>query len=87
MPATSSGPTLPVSTILAISIVCASVTRSPLTKRVSMPIRFCQALISGPPPWTSTGRSPTKRSSTMSCSTGSGSPPSMAAPPSFTTTV
>ena len=47
----------------------------------------CQAEIAGPPPCTSTGRMPTKRNRTTSWSTGSGSPPSIAAPPSLMTTV
>ena len=68
------GPTLPVSTIFAISMVGASVTRSPLTNFVSMPMRSCHALISDPPPCTITGFMPTKRSSTMSSSTESRSP-------------
>ena len=63
---TRSGPTLPVSTIFTTSMVAASVTRKPLTKRGVMPMRSCQLLISGPPPCTSTGRMPTKRSSTTS---------------------
>ena len=78
---------MPVSTIFTTSMVAASVTRSPLTKRGVMPMRSCQLLISGPPPCTSTGRMPTKRSSTMSWSTSSTLPPAAAAPPSLMTMV
>ena len=86
MRATSSGPILPVSTIFTTSMVGPSVTRSPLTKRGSRPSRFCQSEISGPPPWTSTGRIPTKRSSTTSWRNASTSSP-IAAPPSLITRV
>ena len=83
---TRSGPILPVSTIFTTSMVAPSVTRSPLTNFGSMPRRFCHEEISGPPPWTSTGRMPTKRSSTTSWRKASTSSP-IAAPPSLITSV
>ena len=83
---TNSGPILPVSTIFTTSMVAPSVTRNPLTNLGSMPRRFCHEEISGPPPWTSTGRMPTKRSSTTSWRKASTSSP-IAAPPSLITRV
>src|SRR3989344_3242877 len=48
----------PPSTISTISIVSLSVTRTPSTKRGSLPRRFIMSEICGPPPWTMTGLSP-----------------------------
>nr|CAB3447430.1 unnamed protein product [Digitaria exilis] len=80
--------TLPTSTISTTSMVTASVTRSPLRNCGSTPTRASQELISGPPPWTSTGRRPTQDRRTRSritdaCSSGD----FIAAPPYLTTTV
>jgi len=46
-----------------------SVTRRPFLKTASMPSLLSHMLISGPPPWTSTGRMPTVASSTRSDTT------------------
>src|SRR5690606_28329401 len=59
MSATRSLLILPASTICTISIVSSSVTRSPLTNRGSLPTRCIHREISGPPPCTSTGLTPT----------------------------
>jgi hypothetical protein len=59
MLATMSGLTFPVSTIFTISIVFSSVTLSPLVKVAVIPSLSLMAVISGPPPWTSTGCMPT----------------------------
>src|SRR5213594_799989 len=79
---------LPTRTISTISTVSSSVTRMPPTKRGSLPSRFMRAPICGPPPWTMTGRMPTKRSRITSSAKGSlRSARSMAAPPYLMTTV
>ena len=59
MAATRSGVTLPVSTILTTSIVFSSVTRRPFLNSDFKPSRSLMAVISGPPPCTSTGCIPT----------------------------
>ncbi len=85
---TSSRCTCPVSTIRTTSMVSGVVTRRPASKRTSRSRRSSMALICGPPPCTTTGRSPACHSSTTSCakvrcSAGS----TMALPPNLTTTV
>ena len=80
--------TRPASTISTTSIVASSVTRLPFTHSLSTPRRLSISLIIGPPPWTTTGFTPTWRISTMSrakLSISSWSP--IALPPNFTTTV
>ena len=80
-------PTLPASTIWAISAVSLSVTRRPFTNLLSTPIFSITSLMSGPPPWTSTTRTPTSWRSTMSSMTlALSSSFSMAWPPYFMTT-
>jgi hypothetical protein len=84
---TSSRWTRPLSTMRTTSMVSGVVTRSPASKRVSRPRRSSMALICGPPPCTTTGRRPVRRSSTMSwakarCRSAS----TMALPPNLTTT-
>src|SRR5881392_3602764 len=79
---------LPTRTISTISTVSSSVTRMPPTNRGSLPSRFMRAPICGPPPWTMTGRMPTKRSRITSSAKGSlRSARSMAAPPYLMTVV
>ncbi|MDQ6797390.1 MAG: hypothetical protein M3011_05090 [Actinomycetota bacterium] len=58
--------TLPTRTMRAISSVSASVTRSPSRNSATLPRRAMRAPIWGPPPWTTRGRMPTERMSTMS---------------------
>ena len=80
--------TLPASTIWTISAVSASVTRRPSTNSLVLPTRLSIRLISGPPPWTSTGFTPTSDSSTISRMTACLRCSSvMALPPYFTTTI
>ncbi len=63
-------------------MVSPSVTRSPSTKRGSIPSRSIHRLISPPPPWTMTGWSPTYLSRTTSVITCCWRPGStMALPP------
>ena len=50
--------TCPVSTIRTTSMASGVVTRSPARNVLSMPSRSSWALICGPPPCTTTGRSP-----------------------------
>ena len=65
-----------------------SVTRMPLRNFPSLPIFFSMALISGPPPWTTTTLMPTSCMSTMSLITALFKvSSSMALPPYLTTTV
>ena len=65
-----------------------SVTRMPFRNLLSFWIFLSMALISGPPPWTSTTLMPTSCISTMSFITSFFRPSSiMALPPYFTTTV
>ena len=79
--------TRPTSTISTTSMVSASVTRRPLLKRGSIANRLSHWLISGPPPWTTTGWTPTQASKARSRNTASRrSFRTMAAPPYFTTT-
>ena len=79
---------LPSRTIFATSTVSASETRSPSWKRTSMPSRSMYSVISGPPPWTITGFSPTYLSRTTSVAKASRRPSSrIAAPPYLITTV
>ena len=52
----------------------------------SLPTRRSIASTCGPPPWTSTQRTPTLRSSSTSCASARSDFGSIAAPPSFTTT-
>ena len=66
MAETMSRLTLPTSTMRAMSSVSASVTRSPSRNSASLPRRRIISPIWGPPPWTTTGSSPTERTSTMS---------------------
>ena len=66
--ATRSGLTFPVSTIFTTSIVLSSVMRRPFLNSAVSPSRSLIAVISGPPPCTSTGCMPTYRSSTTSSS-------------------
>ena len=88
MVATISLFSLPPSTMSTTSMVAASVTRSPASKRAEMPMRCMMASICGPPPCTTTGCMPTHCSSTMSRAKESRSASSvMAWPPYFTTTV
>src|SRR5262245_10058792 len=49
-----------------MSTVSASVTRIPSRNSAVLPRRLIRLLICGPPPWTTTGRIPTSRISTMS---------------------
>lgn len=58
--------TLPTRTMETISMVSASVTRRPSRKTAGMLRRPSQVLISGPPPWTMTGRRPTQDRRTRS---------------------
>ena len=91
MAVTSCGLTWPISTIRAMSTVSASVTRRPSRNSAVLPSRAISALICGPPPWTTTGRMPTRRISTMSWANRSSASwsdvPARALPPYLTTTV
>src|SRR5215510_4303977 len=79
---------LPTRTISTISTVSSSVTRMPPTKRGSLPRRFINAPICGPPPCTITGLMPTRRSRMTSRANGClRSACSIAAPPYLMTTV
>ena len=79
--------TRPTSTISTTSIVAGVVTLRPLRNSGSMLSRVSQSLISGPPPCTTTGCTPTEASNTRSRYTASrNSAEAMAAPPYFTTT-
>ena len=88
---TSWGLTWPISTMRAMSTVSASVTRSPSRNSEVLPSRAIRLLICGPPPWTTTGRIPTSRISTMSwanrVSASWSEVPARALPPYLTTTV
>ena len=78
----------PASTIWTISAVFASVTRRPSTNSLALPTRLSIRLISGPPPCTSTGLTPTSDSSTTSRMTACFSASSvMALPPYLITTI
>src|SRR3954452_2818522 len=80
--------TLPTRTILATSTVSSSDTRRPPTNSTGRFSRSMKLVISGPPPWTTTGSSPTYLSSTTSRAKSSRScGSSIAAPPYLTTTV
>src|SRR3954447_24882125 len=80
--------TLTTSTILATSTVSAWLTRSPPTNSTGMSSRFMYAVMSGPPPCTTIGFSPTYFRSTTSRAKSSRSAGSvMAAPPYLMTTV
>src|SRR3954463_6057825 len=80
--------TLPTRTILATSTVSSSLTRSPPTNCTGSPRRSMKLVISGPPPWTTTGLIPTYLSSTTSRANSSRSAgSSIAAPPYLITTV
>mmetsp|Transcript_37436 Transcript_37436/g.105685 ORF Transcript_37436/g.105685 Transcript_37436/m.105685 type:complete len:255 (+) Transcript_37436:257-1021(+) len=80
--------TRPTSTISTRSMVGPSVTRRPFLKFGFMPTFSSHELISGPPPWTSTGRMPTQARSTMSATTPALSLSSfIAAPPYLITMV
>src|SRR5207302_9758186 len=77
----------PARTISTTSIVSASVTRSPWTNFDSFPRRSRTRVISGPPPWTSTGWMPAPLRRTRSCTSV---PPPLASstlPPNLTPTV
>ena len=79
---------LPTRAISAIPTDSASVTRKPLTNCVFLPALPSIAVISGPPPCTTTGRNPAHCRKTISCSTlVLISSLSIALPPYFTTTV
>ena len=74
--------------MLATSTVSASETRSPSWKRTSSPSRSMYSVISGPPPWTTTGLRPTYLSRTTSVAKASRRLSSrIAAPPYLITTV
>jgi len=78
---------LPHSTISAASIVALSVTRSPATNSLLISSFFSIALIWGPPPWTTTSRTPSDCISAQSAANDFDSSGSvMACPPYFTTT-
>src|SRR3954454_11203737 len=80
--------TLPTRTIFATSTVSASLTRRPPTNCTGRPRRSMKLVISGPPPWTTTGLIPTYLSSTTSRANSSRSAgSSIAAPPYLITTV
>ena len=80
--------TFPTSTILATSTVASSLTRSPLMNSTGRPSLFMYAVISGPPPWTTTGRRPTYfRSTTSRAKSSRSAGSSIAAPPYLMTTV
>ena len=80
--------TLPQSTDWTTSMVTSSVYRRPSTKRLSWPSFFSMSLISGPPPWTTTTRMPTRLSRMMSHMTARRSSSEiMAFPPYLTTMV
>src|SRR3954454_20539545 len=80
--------TLPTRTILATSTVAASLTRSPPLNSTGRLRRSMYFVMSGPPPCTTTGLSPTYLSSTTSRAKSSRScGSSIAAPPYLTTTV
>ncbi len=80
--------TLPTSTIFATSTVASSLTRRPLTNSTGICRRSMYAVMSGPPPCTTTGFIPTYFSSTMSRAKSSTSCGSViAAPPYLMTTV
>src|SRR5207245_2593756 len=72
----------PTSTISTMSMVAASVTRSPRTKRGSMPAFWSAVSICGPPPCTTTGFMPTYFKRATSCAKESfSSSSSIACPP------
>ena len=80
--------TWPRSTISATRTVSASETRWPSSNRVSMPSRPSISLIIGPPPWTTTGRTPTwLMSVTSRAKPAMASSELMAWPPNLMTTV
>src|ERR687897_3865856 len=79
--------TFPSSTIFATSTVSGSDTRRPSTNRTSIPSRSMYAVMSGPPPWTTIGFSPTYLSSTMSVANASRSSSSRIAAPPYLTTI
>src|SRR5919112_2440084 len=88
MPRTMSLFCLPTSTIFATSTVASSDTRRPSTKRTSIPSRSMYAVMSGPPPCTTTGLIPTYlRSTTSRANSSRSAGPSIAAPPYLMTTV
>ena len=88
MPSTMSLFCLPTSTIFATSTVASSDTRRPSTKRTSIPSRSMYAVMSGPPPCTTTGFMPTYlRSTTSRANSSFSSGSTMAAPPYLMTTV
>ena len=76
---TTSRFTWPVSTILTTSMASAVVTRSPPRNVDSMPSLSRCALICGPPPWTTTGRSPAYLRNTTSSANASRSASSVMA--------
>mmetsp|Transcript_14084 Transcript_14084/g.44420 ORF Transcript_14084/g.44420 Transcript_14084/m.44420 type:complete len:277 (-) Transcript_14084:143-973(-) len=78
----------PDSTISATWMVASSVTLSPSTNDVDTFSRSSIWPICGPPPWTTTGRTPSFWSRTMSCAKLRAAASSLiACPPYFTTTV
>ena len=78
---------LPHSTISAASIVAGHVTRSPATNSLLISSFFSIALIWGPPPWTTTSRTPSDCISAQSAANDFDSSGSvMACPPYLTTT-
>ena len=79
---------LPASTICTTSMVALSVMRRPLWNLDSTPILESAALMSGPPPWTRMGLTPTYLSSVTSCRIlVVSSSSTMALPPYLMTTV
>ncbi len=79
---------LPAKTILTTSRVSSSVTRRPLTSRVSSPSRSASCVACAPPPWTAVTRIPTWWSSAISSASEFRFPgSSVTFPDTFTTNV
>lgn len=78
--------TVPFIVMIATSSVSGVVIRRPPTIRVGRPIRSASAVVCGPPPCTTTSRTPSS-DSTPTCSTTlrSDSASATASPPSFST--
>ena len=79
--------TLPTSTIFAISTVASSETRRPLTNSTGISRRSMYAVMSGPPPCTTTGFIPTYFSSTTSRANSSTRAGSVIAAPPYLMTI
>ena len=83
-----SGPTWAVSTSRTTARASAEVTRSPPRNSLGIPRAVSSAVIWGPPPCTTTGRTPTWRKKTISSAKAClSSSLTMALPPNFTTMV